>query len=68
MKHRLNIHTLLSEATKFAGSESTHDEASLYGVTDGKAVGTYLEHKFKLLEEFAKSLSATVTPKISLLS
>lgn len=26
--------------------ESTHNEPSLYGVTDGKAVGTYLEHKF----------------------
>lgn len=27
--------------------ESRHDEPTLYGVTDGKAVGTYLEHKFK---------------------
>lgn len=27
--------------------ESTHKEPSLFGVTDGKAVGTYLEHKFQ---------------------
>ncbi|MDJ0582296.1 restriction endonuclease [Crocosphaera sp.] len=27
--------------------ESQHKESSLYGVTDGKAVGTYLEQKFK---------------------
>ena len=27
--------------------ESEHDETSIYGSTDGKAVGTYLEHKFK---------------------
>lgn len=49
MKPKLSIDTLLSEATGFAASESAHDEASLYGVTDGKAVGTYLEHKFKRL-------------------
>lgn len=34
--------------------ESQHDEPSLYGVTDGKAVGTYLEHKFQdyLIEKY----------------
>lgn len=49
MKPRLITDTLLSEATEFAASESAHDESSLYGVTDGKAVGTYLEHKFQRL-------------------
>ena len=49
MKPTLRIDILLSEAREFAVSESTHDEATLYGVTDGKAVGTYLEHKFKRL-------------------
>ncbi len=49
MKPNLSTDTLLSEATEFAASESMHDEATLYGVTDGKAVGTYLEHKFKRL-------------------
>jgi len=43
---QLDIELLLSEAAFFAEVESTHDEPSLYGVTDGKAVGTYLEHKF----------------------
>src|SRR2546422_8573820 len=45
-KRKLNIKTLLAEAAKFAEVESTYDEPALYGVTDGKAVGTYLEHKF----------------------
>ena len=35
------------EAAVFASRESNHDEPRLYGVTDGKAVGTYLEHKFQ---------------------
>lgn len=40
---------------RFAAAESTHAEPSLYGVTDGKAVGTYLEHKFQaaLLDRYA---------------
>jgi len=46
-KPQLTIPLLKSEATKFARNESTHSEPSLFGVTDGKAVGTYLEHKFQ---------------------
>jgi hypothetical protein len=42
----LTIPLLLTEAALFAQTESTHDEPALFGVTDGKAVGTYLEHKF----------------------
>lgn len=38
---------LRKEAALFCKSESNHNEKSLYGVTDGKAVGTYLEHKFQ---------------------
>jgi hypothetical protein len=38
---------LLKEARVFAVAESRHVEPSLFGVTDGKAVGTYLEHKFQ---------------------
>jgi len=45
-KKKLGVQALLAEAARFAQVESTHDEASLYGVTDGKAIGTYLEHKF----------------------
>lgn len=37
---------LFKEASQLSKTESNHDEPSLYGVTDGKAVGTYLEHKF----------------------
>jgi len=46
MKSELTIEILKKEASKFAEIESEYDEPSLYGVTDGKAVGTYLEHKF----------------------
>lgn len=48
-KPNLTLETLCSEAAAFAVAESTHDEPNLYGVTDGKAVGTYLEHKFQAL-------------------
>ena len=46
MKPTLTIEDLCAEAAKFADIESLYDEPILYGVTDGKAVGTYLEHKF----------------------
>ncbi|OQX15294.1 MAG: restriction endonuclease [Thiothrix lacustris] len=45
---KLTIETLCSEAARFAAAESQHPEPSLFGVTDGKAVGTYLEHKFRV--------------------
>lgn len=38
---------LRNEAANFAVDESGHRETDLYGVTDGKAVGTYIEHKFR---------------------
>ncbi|WP_309742196.1 restriction endonuclease [Chamaesiphon sp. OTE_20_metabat_361] len=44
----LTVETLCSEATIFSAAESHHLEPLLYGVTDGKAVGTYLEKKFRL--------------------
>jgi len=44
---QLTIQILKTEATAFASEESLHHESSLFGVTDGKAVGTYLEHKFQ---------------------
>lgn len=46
-KPKLTIDQLIFEAKFFSQDESTHNEPSLYGVTDGKAVGTYLEHKFQ---------------------
>lgn len=44
---KLTIEALCLEAAQFSLDESTHSEPSLFGVTDGKAVGTYLEHKFR---------------------
>ena len=46
MKPHLTITKLQEEASNFANMESSHNEPTLYGVTDGKAIGTYLEHKF----------------------
>jgi hypothetical protein len=43
----LTVELLKSEAKLFAGIESSHAEPKLFGVTDGKAVGTYFEHKFQ---------------------
>ncbi len=47
MKLKLSIKTLQEEAKRFSEKESGYKETSLYGVTDGKAVGTYFEHKFQ---------------------
>ena len=47
MKQVLTISQMLDEAKSFAEIESIYAEPSLFGVTDGKAVGTYIEHKFK---------------------
>lgn len=44
---KLTVNLLKAEAKSFAERESGHKEKSLFGVTDGKAVGTYLEHKFQ---------------------
>ncbi|MDA0268058.1 MAG: restriction endonuclease [Cyanobacteria bacterium] len=46
MQPILTIENLCAEAARFAEIESIYDEPTLYGVTDGKAIGTYLEHKF----------------------
>lgn len=63
MKPILTIETLQVEAAKFAEIETSYDEPSLYGVTDGKAVGTYLEHKFTAylagIYEYEKGNSAS---------
>ena len=42
----LTIPNLHREAIVFSDNECKHQEPSLFGVTDGKAIGTYLEHKF----------------------
>lgn len=50
-KAKLTLTLLKKEAADFSKSESKHSEPSMYGVTDGKAVGTYLEHKFQTILE-----------------
>ncbi len=47
MKPELTIKQLCNEAGLFAAQESLHQEPIIYGTTDGKAIGTYLEHKFR---------------------
>lgn len=47
VKNPLDVNTLLKEAKDFAQTESVFKNPALFGVTDGKAVGTYLEHKFQ---------------------
>jgi len=47
MKPHLTIELLCKEAGQFAQLESAEAETTLFGVTDGKAIGTYFEHKFQ---------------------
>lgn len=47
MKEKLTIKKLIEESLSFCISESKYKNKELYGVTDGKAVGTHVEHKFK---------------------
>ncbi|WP_199902323.1 hypothetical protein [Azospirillum sp. B506] len=41
----LTMDILCREAAQFTKTKSVIAEPSLFGVTDGKAIGTYLEHK-----------------------
>ncbi len=47
MKQKLALNMLISEAKKFCEIEAKKNHIQLWGTTDGKAVGTYVEHKFK---------------------
>lgn len=52
MKPILTIRHLIREAEIFCNNMSQENHPELLGVTDGKAVGTYVEHKFQhYLEE-----------------
>lgn len=44
---QLDVESLCREAQEFSRIESSHPEPILFGVTDGKAIGTYLEAKFR---------------------
>lgn len=58
MKEQLTIEKLKAEAKAFCIKESQTQNKILYGVTDGKAVGTYIEHKFK--EQLNSKFSTTI--------
>lgn len=44
----LTINDLIQEAKIFCEFMSSENHSELLGVTDGKAVGTYVEHKFSI--------------------
>jgi hypothetical protein len=46
-KQKLTKSRLIREAKNFAPSHSKMTFSEMYGVTDGKAVGTFIEHKFR---------------------
>jgi hypothetical protein len=54
-KIKLTIPKLLKEAKEFCEWESNYKNFDLFGITDGKAVGTFVEHKFQkfLLEKYS---------------
>lgn len=54
MGPKLTLEALKVEAAAFAALESARREPALFGITDGKAVGTYFEHRFRdhLLAQF----------------
>ncbi|WP_303819988.1 restriction endonuclease [Actinobacillus minor] len=47
MKQLLTIEELIENAIAFCEFESKINHSEILGVTDGKAIGTYIEHKFK---------------------
>lgn len=58
MKPKLTIEKLRAEAKLFCIAESNINNKELYGITDGKAVGTYVEHKFQ--EQLKSKYSVTI--------
>lgn len=47
MNQRLNTKHLIKSAKEFCATQSKVYRTELYGITDGKAVGTFVEHLFK---------------------
>ncbi len=47
LKNKISLKDLVTEAKEFCIQQSNINHVELIGVTDGKAVGTYVEHKFK---------------------
>lgn len=59
----LTIPTLISEAKIFCAKPEAFIIAELYGVTDGKAVGTFIEHSFKkhLQEKYSLTIGSSAS-------
>jgi len=47
MNPKLDTEILKKEARVFGEIESKHSDPLIYGTTDGKAIGTYFEQKFR---------------------
>lgn len=71
---KLIISKLKAEAKAFCKAESQIKNKELFGVTDGKAVGTYVEHKFqqqlaaKYEVEIGSSASGIDLPSLDILT
>lgn len=63
MKTKLTIEKLIEEAKSFCIAESKLKSNELYGITDGKAVGTYVEHKFQ--QQLKAKYSVTIGSSVS---
>jgi hypothetical protein len=62
-KTPLTIKSLISLAKDFCEQESKIPNTELFGVTDGKAVGAYIEHKFKdfLFEKYDPEIGSSAS-------
>jgi len=63
LRPKLTLDRLRESAAKFAAVESNFENPALFGVTDGKAVGTYLEHKFSdyISEEYEVEIGSSAS-------
>ncbi|MCL2047515.1 MAG: restriction endonuclease [Defluviitaleaceae bacterium] len=63
MKEKLTIERLCLAAQEFCCAEGQLDFAELVGVTDGKAVGTFVEHRLKryLAERFVVTIGSSAS-------
>lgn len=63
MKQKLTIDLLIQEAQLFCLEQSTSKHKELFGVTDGKAVGTLIEQKFQnhLAEKYELKIGSSAS-------
>ena len=73
-KKKLTIDLLKKEAKEFCEDQSKINHSSLIGITDGKAVGTYVEHSFqkylcdKYIVEIGNSAEGIDLPSVDILT